>query len=224
MFLKIGHRGAKAYKPENTLSSFDYALKSGFLNAVEFDVRKTKDDKLVVIHDAKVDKTTNGKGYVNELTLSQIKQLNANGEKIPTLEEVLDFLDKKCDKILVELKEVGYEEKVLKEIEKRGLKDRTIIISFHEEALNKVRELDSKIETGFIYVKYKNPIKKALELKANYLLPLYHFVHSADVKKAHENGLKVIIWTINKREEALTYKEKGVDGIATDKPEVLEGF
>jgi len=224
MFLKIGHRGARAYKPENTLASFDYAIKSGCLNTVEFDVRRTKDGKFVIIHNAKVDKTTNGTGYVKDLTLKQIKALDADGEKIPTLQEVLDFLDKKVEKMLVELKEVGYEEKVLKEIKKRKLEDRAIIVSFHEEALKKVRKLDPKIETGFIYVKYKNPIKTALELKANYLITLYHFVHTANVEKAHANGLKMIVWTINTREEALTYKKKGVDGIATDKPEVLKGL
>ena len=223
MFLKICHRGGRAHVAENTLASFDYAIKHG-VNTVEFDVRRTKDGKLVIMHNAKVDKTTNGKGYVKDLTLKQIKELDAGGEKIPTLQEVLDFLDKKVEKMLVELKEVGYEDKVLREIKKRKLENRAIIVSFHEEALRRVRKLDPKIETGFIYVKYKNPIKTALELKANYLITLYHFVHTANVEKAHANGLKMIVWTINTREEALKYKRKGVDGIATDKPEILKGF
>jgi glycerophosphoryl diester phosphodiesterase len=218
--LKVGHRGARAYEPENTLRSFKKAIELG-VDAVELDVRRTKDDELVVIHDAEVSKTTNGKGLVNELTLKEIKQLNtAKGEKIPTLEEALNFLNKKV-KVIIELKEIGYEDKVLSLIIEKGLEKNVIIVSFHEEALRKVRKISNEIETGLIYVQHKNPIKAALELKANYLLPLYRFVHTANVQKAHENGLKVIVWTINTQEEASEYAKKGVDGIASDKPDIL---
>jgi len=219
--LRIGHRGARAYEPENTLRSFRRALELG-VNAIEFDVRRTKDGELVVIHDNKVDRTTDGKGLVNELTLKEIKELNTEkGEKIPTLEEALDFLDRKV-KLLIELKETGFEDKVLEVIKSKGLEDNVIIISFHEEALKRIRELSDKIETGLIYVKHKNPIKAALSLKAQYLLPLYRFTHSTLIKKAHENGLKVIVWTINTLEEAQEYARKGVDGIASDKPDILK--
>lgn len=219
--LKIGHRGARAYEPENTLLSFKKALELG-VDAVELDVRRTKDGEIVVIHDAKVDRTTNGKGPVSELTLREIKQLvTEKGEKIPTLEEALDFLDKKV-KILIELKEIGFEKKVLSLIHEKGLEKNVIIVSFLEEALRKVRELKDEVETGLIYVRHKNPIKAALELRANYLLPLYRFTHTANVQKAHEKGLKVIVWTINKQEEVAEYAKKGVDGIASDRPDILK--
>jgi glycerophosphoryl diester phosphodiesterase len=218
--LRIGHRGARAYEPENTIRSFRKALEIG-VDAVELDVRKTKDNKLVVIHDADVKRTTDGKGLVSELTLTEIKAFSTEkGEKIPTLEEVLDFLDKKV-KILIELKEVGVERQVLTAIGERGVKKNVIIVSFIEEALQKVRELDKDVETGLIYARHKNPLKTALELKANYLLPLYRFTHTANVQKAHENGLKVLVWTINKPEEIAEYAKKGVDGIASDKPDIL---
>jgi len=219
--LKIGHRGARAYEPENTLRSFKRALGLG-VDAVEMDVRKTRDGKIVVIHDAEVDRTTNGKGLVSALTLEEIKHLvTEKGEKIPTLEEALDFLDKKV-KILIELKETGLEEGVLNLIHKKGLGKNVIIVSFEEDALRKVRELNSQVETGLIYVKHKNPIKAALDLKANYLLSLYRFTHTANVQKAHEKGLKVIVWTINIQEEVSEYAKKGVDGIASDKPDILK--
>ena len=218
--LKIGHRGARAYEPENTLRSFKKALEIG-VDAVELDVRKTKDNQLVVIHDADVKRTTDGKGLVNELTLEEIKAFSAEkGEKIPTLKEALDFLDKKV-KIVIELKEVGVEEKVLAAVHVKGLQKNVVFVSFIEEALRKVRELDKEVETGLIYVKHKNPVKAALELKASYLLPLYRFTHTANVKKAHENGLKVVVWTINTPEEVAEYAAKGVDGIASDKPDIL---
>jgi len=219
--LKIGHRGARAYEPENTLRSFKKALELG-VDAVEFDVRGTKDGGIVVIHDAEVDRTTNGKGLVSELTLEEIEQLvTEKGEKIPTLEEALDFLDKKA-KILIELKETGLEKKVLSLIHEKGLENDVIIVSFHEEALRKVRELNDDVETGLIYVRHKNPIKAALELRAKYLLPLYRFTHASNVQKAHENGLKVIVWTINEREEVSGHVKKGVDGIASDTPDILK--
>jgi len=218
--LKIGHRGARAYEPENTLRSFQRAIELG-VDAVELDVRKTKDNEIVVIHNVDVNKTTDGSGSVSELTLEEIKRfVTEKGEKIPTLEEVLDSVGKRV-KILVELKETGIEEKVLGLIRGKGLIENVVIISFHEDALRKVRELDGEVATGLIYVRHKNPIRAALELKAEYLLSLYRFTHSANVKKAHEKGLKVIVWTINNEEEVAEYRKKGVDGIATDRPDIL---
>ncbi len=220
MLLKIGHRGARAYEPENNIRSFKKAIELG-ANAVELDVRKTKDNKIVVIHDAEVDKTTNGSGKVNELTLEEIKQFDTEkGEKILTLEEALEFLDKQV-KILIELKEAGLEEPILRLIQEKRLEKNVIIISFHEDALRKVRALNDVVATGLIYVRHKNPVDSALKLKAEYLLPLYRFTHSANVRKAHEKGLKVIVWTINKEEEVAEYRKKGVDGIASDKPDIL---
>jgi len=220
IMLRVGHRGARAYVPENTLTSFKKAVEIG-VDAVELDVRKTKDNQLVVIHDADVKRTTNGEGLVSGFTLKEIKNLSADGEKIPTLEETLDFLDKKV-KVFIELKETGIEEQVLSIVHAKNLEKNVVITSFLEDALKKVRELDRDIETGLIYARHKNPIKAALELKANYLFALYRFMHTANVQKAHENGLKVVVWTINNPEEVEEYAKKGVDGIASDKPDILK--
>ncbi len=218
--LRIGHRGARAYAPENTLSSFRKALEIG-VDAVELDVRKTKDDQLVVVHDKDVKRTTDSEGLVSELMLKEIKGFDAGGgEKIPTLEETLDFLDKKV-KVFIELKEAGIEKQVLSIVHQKELEENVVIVSFLEDALKKVRELNKDIETGLIYAKHKNPLKAALELKANYLLALYRFTHTANVEKAHECGLKMIVWTINSPQEAEEYAKKGVDGIASDKPDIL---
>jgi glycerophosphoryl diester phosphodiesterase len=221
--LRIGHRGAKAYAPENTLTSFRKALEIG-VDAVELDVRKTKDNQLVVIHDADVKRTTNGEGLVSELTLKEIKGFSAEQEeKIPTLQEALVFLDKKV-KVFIELKETGIEEQLLSLVYDKGLMKNVVVVSFLEDALKKVRELNKNVETGLIYAKHQNPLKAALDLKANYLLALYRFTHTANVEKAHENGLKVVVWTINNQQEAEEYAKKGVDGIASDKPDILMHF
>ncbi|HMK95482.1 MAG TPA: glycerophosphodiester phosphodiesterase family protein [Candidatus Limnocylindrales bacterium] len=218
--LRIGHRGARAYAPENTIAGFEKALEIG-VDAVELDVRKTKDNQLVVIHDEDVKRTTNCEGLVSELTLKEIKGFSTEGgEKIPTLEEALDFLDKKV-KVFIELKELGLEPQVLSIVHVKHVEKNVVIVSFLEDALKKVRELDKDVETGLIYAEHKNPVKAALELKANYLLALYRFVHTANVAKAHENGLKVIVWTINSPQEVEEYTAKGVDGITSDRPDIL---
>ncbi len=218
--LKVGHRGARAYEPENTVRSFKKAIELG-VNAVELDVRRTKDSEIVVIHDADIKKTTNGEGLVSELTLKEIKSFaTEKDERIPTLEEALDFLDKKV-KVFIELKELGLENQVLALVKKKELEKQVVLVSFLEETLRKVRELDSEIETGLIYSKYKNPLKAALDLKVQWLVAFYRFTHSANVWKAHENGLKVLVWTANTPEEVAEMRKKGVDGVASDKPDIF---
>lgn len=221
MFLKIGHRGARAYEIENTLGSFRKAIELG-VNAVELDVRQSRDSRLIISHDDTLKKVYGKDLSVHEATLMELKE--ETEDRIATLEEALHFLDKKVEKILVELKEAGYEKRVLSAIRKEKLKERVIVVSFHEEALAHVREIDKEIETGLIYAKFRNPMGAALTLNARYLLPLYRFAHASDVEKAHKNNLKVIVWTINTQEEMREYVAKGVDGIATDKPDIFEGI
>jgi glycerophosphoryl diester phosphodiesterase len=177
---------------------------------------------VIISHDDNLKKVFGKDIPLNEATLKELKQ--ATGDRIATLEEALHFLDRKVEKILVELKEAGYEEKVLAAIRKEKLAERVIVVSFHEKALAHVREVDEKIETGLIYAKFRNPMDAALKLNARYLLPLYRFAHTRDVEKAHMNNLKVIVWTINTKEEVREYFAKGVDGIATDKPDIFHGI
>jgi len=221
MFLKIGHRGAKAYETENTLESFDKAVALG-VNAVELDVRTSKDGTLIVSHDDGLKRVYGKDVLLSHATLEELRYLT--GGKIVTLEEALRFLRRKVEKVLVELKETGFEKKTLDVIGREKLRGKAIVVSFHEKALSRVRELDKKIEAGLIYARFKKPIDTALNLDLQYLVPLYRFVHRRDVQKAHKNNLKVIVWTINRRDEAMSYIAKDVDGIATDKPDIFKGI
>lgn len=221
MFLKIGHRGAKGLKIENTIESFAEAIKFG-CNAIEFDVRKTKDDKLIVIHDCNLKRVWGKNLLVKRSTLKEIKEISNN--LIPTFEEALNFIDKKLEKILVEIKEEGYEDKILKVIKSKKLLSNVIIISFIENCLEKIKELSKKIETGLIYVRHKNPLKTAKKLNVNYVLPFYKFTHSKNVEDFHRENIKVIVWTINNKNEILEYINKNVDGIATDFPNLFKGI
>jgi len=221
MFLKIGHRGAKAYEIENTLESFKKAAELG-ANAIELDVRQSKDRELIVCHDDNLKRVFGIDLPIHEATLAELKKVT--GSRMITLAEALQSVGENVDKILVELKETGHEKKVLDEVNKAKQENRVIIVSFHEEALAAVRKLDKKIETGLIYTKFRNPIDAAMKLQAQYLLPLYRFTHTKDIEKSHKNNLKVIVWTINTAEEAQAYIAKGVDGIATDKPDIFQGI
>lgn len=221
MFLKVGHRGAKAYVTENTLDSFRKAIEFG-ANAIELDVRISKDGKLIVFHDDNLKKVFGKDVRVDKTTLKELKTLTE--DKIPALDEALDFIDKKVDKILIELKEVGSEKKVIDVVIKQKLIDRAVIISFHEEALANVRGINKKIETGLVYARHKNPIASVLALNAQYLVPLYRFIHTKNIEDAHKRNLKVIVWTINTKNEAKEYIAKGVDGIASDKPDIFKGI
>jgi len=218
MFLKIGHRGAKGYITENTLESFSKAIDLG-ANAVELDVRRSKDAQLIISHDDNLKKVFGKDVLVSESTLPELKQLTGN--MIVTLEEALRFIGGKVEKTLIELKETGYEESVLDLITQEHLRERVIVVSFLEDALVRVRDLDETIETGLIYTKPKKPIETALRLNAQYLVSLYRFMHRRDVAKAHKSNLKVIVWTINTKKEAEEYVAKDVDGIASDKPDIL---
>ena len=220
MFLKIGHRGAKAYEVENTVDSYKKAVELG-ANAIELDVRLSKDRELVVCHDNNLKKIFGIDMPVHEATMIELKK--ATGNRIITLAEALQSVGRNVVKILVELKEMGHEKNILDAVKKDNRKDRLIIVSFHEEALAVVRTLDKKIETGLIYTKIRNPVEAARKLGASYLLPFYRFTHTKDIEKAHKSNLKVLVWTINTEEEVSAYIAKGVDGIATDRPDIFHG-
>jgi glycerophosphoryl diester phosphodiesterase len=221
MFLKIGHRGARAYEIENTLASFRRAIELG-VNALELDVRLSKDRKLVVSHDDNLKRVFGKDMPVKEATLEELRE--STGRKMVTLDEALEFIDGKVEKILVELKETGYEERVMDVLKREQIEQQIILTSFHEDALRIVRQRDGKIDTGLIYARLRKPIDLARELKCQYIIPLYRFVHRRDVEEAHKSGLRVIVWTINTAEEVREFIVRGVDGIASDRPDIFSGI
>ena len=147
IFFKVGHRGAQAYEVENTLKGFQRAIELG-VNAIEFDVRATRDGKLIIFHDDNLERIFGVDLPVNQTTLKELKR--HSGNSIPTLSEALRFINNKVEKILIELKETGCEKRALSIIRRQKMQDRAIIISFHEQALSEMRQLDHKIETGLI--------------------------------------------------------------------------
>jgi glycerophosphoryl diester phosphodiesterase len=218
MFLRVGHRGAKAYETENTIASFLKALELG-ANAVEFDVRQAREETLVVIHDDNLKRVFAVDLRVDEASVADLK--GASGGLIPTLAEALDALAGRVEKILIELKEPGCEDKVLDLLGSMNLREPVILSSFHEDVIERLGALDRSVERGLIYARHKNPIASAVRLRVRYLIPLYRLVHTKDIRETHATGLQVIVWTINSRTEAETFAGKGVDGIVSDRPDIL---
>ncbi len=216
----IGHRGAAALEPENTLLSIKRAIDIG-VDAIEIDVHLSKDKELVVIHDATVDRTTNGTGPVSGYSVQEIKRLDAGkGEAIPTLQEVIDLIDKRV-MLIIELKEEGTEGSVVDLIVRNNLFDKSCVISFWHRLVKTVKAMDSRIKTGVLLVGSPVDACVATRASADALVMKYTFVDRELVEMAHEKGLKVFIWNIDDRELLRPYVDMGVDAIGTNDPRVL---
>ena len=219
--LLVGHRGASAYEPENTLRSFRAAVDLG-ANAVELDIRATRDGKIVVIHDSKVNRTTNGKGRVSKLTLSEIRKLDAGmEEKIPTLAEAVVWAKGRAT-LLVEFKEPGLEAKAVKIF--RGNKD-ILAISFFATVLEELKRISPRVKTGLLFdSKPKNLdefLSSCKQLKISWILGKAKFVNRKLVSKAHEKGLRVLAWTIDRPRVLAKKIALGLDGVTSNKPDLF---
>jgi len=219
--LIIAHRGASAYEPENTLRSVKKALELG-ADMVEVDVRASRDGHVVVMHDAVVDRTTNGKGYVKGMTLEDLKKLNAGlGESIPTLREVAELIGRKAQ-LVVEIKVSEIEKRVLQIIKENELDRQTLITSFYHPILKRVKELNPNIRTGAIIA--SRPIKAAqlaMDANSDALFPRHIYVDPQMVEEAHRQDLAVYPWTVDTLNEIDPLIKMGVNGIVTNKPDVL---
>ena len=190
-------------------------------SAIEFDVRKSRDGRLVVIHDSKVDRTTDGTGPVSGKTLEELKTLDAGcGERIPTLEEVFENFGGRCG-LVVELKEKGTEEKTVSLIKKHSLTKEVAVVSFRGDCIRSVRELDSAIPTGLITVFGFGCVKKALSLGCRVVATNHRFMTRRLVSEARGNGLFVCCWTVNDPKRGEKLAGMGLNGVITDKPDLL---
>ena len=150
-FLTIGHRGVMGVEPENTLRSFVRAEREG-LDVIELDLHLSKDGALVVMHDAEVDRTTDGAGPIGDLTLAELRELDAGqGERVPVFEEVLDAV---AAPIQAEIKDVAAARALAEVLRARDLIGRVEVISFHDEALAEIRALLPEVRTALVASRY----------------------------------------------------------------------
>jgi len=212
MSIVIGHRGARSLAPENSLEAIRVARRCG-ADFVEVDVRLSKDGHLIVIHDDTVDRTTDGSGKVEEMTLEDLSGLNLdNGDKIPTLSEAVAISEKLDMGIVVEMKDEGLEALVAQEVEGR----KAIVTSFYHASVREIKDL-ADVKTGIIISSLPlNPIDLALWAQADAIFP--RRVNPNLFKRSHQKGIKVYPWIINDPDEARWMNRLGADGLVTDDP------
>jgi glycerophosphoryl diester phosphodiesterase len=239
----VGHRGASARHPENTLPSFEAAIQAG-ADVIELDVRLTADRVPVVMHDADVSHTTDGAGFVNELTLGAVKRLRAghrdNAQSgradVPTFLEALEVLSGRAG-VDVEIKnlpgEPGFDspreevvERALEVLEESRFKGEVILSSFNWLSIERSQALRPDLPTGFLSTASIDPWASLLYTKSgghDYVLPQYPVLLEAGpayVQAAHADGVRVGTWTADEPELIERLFEMGVDAVATNRPEV----
>lgn len=219
----VGHKGAAGYAPENTIGSFQTAIDIG-CDRAELDVRMTKDNKVVVIHDKEVSKLTNGKGFVSEMTLADLKELDCKeGEKIPTLQEVIDVCKNKID-LQIELKADGTPKAVNSHILQNGIENQVVITSFKEHLLKEIKGLNPNLKVGLLF--YTDNILENIwnlvdSIPLDFLAPFSEIVTKELIDKAHSMGKTVYAYGVNDKKIGDKLISMGIDEIGTDYPKLF---
>jgi glycerophosphoryl diester phosphodiesterase len=234
----IAHRGASGHAPENTMAAFRRAVELG-ARFIETDLQLSRDSRAVAMHDFTLDRTTTGKGEVHQLPLDQIRALDAGawyenrgaksyaGEKVPTLEEILDFAKQNDVIFYLEIKSGqawGIEHVVVATLRDYNAGARVVILSFDPAALDTIHRLDSTMMTGFLCEHPSSDlVERTVRAGARQLVARGDLITPAVIDQAHHAGLQVAAWTINEVEQMRRLIEIGVDGIITDYPDRLLG-
>jgi len=230
--LLIAHRGASGYAPENTLAAFRKAVAMG-LSFIETDLQLSRDARFVAIHDDTVNRTTNGQGSVHDMTLAELRRLDAGswfgssfvGERIPTLEEILEFAKRHDIVFYLELKPGGSwggEHALIGALRESGEFARVVVISFDSALVAAVRRVEPTLMTGLLSDgQIEKPIEKALEIGARQLIIRGDLVTPAMIAEAKRNDLQVICWTVNHPAHMRLLASAGVAGIMSDYPDRL---
>lgn len=230
----IGHRGAREEAPENTLYGFEHLRKLN-IHRVEFDVRLNKDKELVVIHDESLDRTTDTQGLIKDFTTQELKAVNAcaqfsqsvAAEGVPSLREVLQqWPDLLHAQIEVKPPEIEDHQIICEQIQsllfELGLQKQCMITSSDIAFLESCKTFASDITRGYIYYDLeKKPIETCLETEAGLLAIHWKLCYQELIEQAHEAGLEVSAWTVNKEKAFLRLKSWGIDSIISDYPSTL---
>jgi glycerophosphoryl diester phosphodiesterase len=230
--LVIAHRGASGHAPENTLAAFRKAVALG-ASFIETDLQLSRDAHFMAIHDDSVNRTTSGRGSVHDLTLAELRQLDAgswfgsefSGEHIPTLEEILQFSKKNDVVFYLELKPSGAwggEHALIGALRDSGEIARAVVISFDAASMLNLHNIDPTVMTGLLYDgQIDKPIEKAVEIGARQLVTRGDLVTPAMLEQARKKDLQVVCWTVNHPAHMRLLIEAGVAGIMTDYPDRL---
>ena len=217
--LRIGHRGACGHAPENTLASIEKAISIG-CDFTEVDVQRTADESLILLHDERVDRTTNGKGAAAEMTLADIRKLDAGGgQVIPTLEEALATAGGRIGLIL-ELKAEGLAYDVCGIVRASGFPGEIIYASFLHDELQHVRRADPDARTLVLFKRLsKDPAAEATRLQATHVGLRFDTATLPLMKALHKARLRVFVYTVNRPADIARMRALGVDGIVSNHPD-----
>ncbi len=217
----VGHRGAAGHAPENTLASFRKAIELG-CPKTELDVRLSSDGEAVVMHDPEVDRTTDGRGFVSDMTLDELKKLRcANGQKIPTLQEVVDLCGGKIG-LEIDLKSEGTPRAVNNLLLKNDMVSDVVVISFLIGVLEETKRINPDIRVGLSLLGYgERAWGLAKSCKAEYLFLRGDVVDEEVVKKAHQSGLRIHAYHVDDKGLGEKLIRTGVDEIGTDYPDLF---
>jgi glycerophosphoryl diester phosphodiesterase len=217
-FLTIGHRGLMGVEPENTLRSFVAAEQAG-LDVIELDLHLSKDGALVVMHDADVDRTTDGTGPIAEQTLAELRALDAGrGERVPVFEEVLDAVR---SPLQAEIKDVQAARALAEVLHARALVDRVEVSSFHDEAIAEIARLVPGVRTALIGSRYgTDVVERAVAVGAATVCLNIRRLTLEIVELARAKDLRIIGWVVNTQDQLRLVRALGLDGATTDLPEI----
>ena len=215
----VGHRGAAAVQPENTLAGFEYAIQLG-CEYVETDVHLCRDGHLVIIHDDTVDRTTNGKGRVAEMSLNELRGLDAGeGRQIPLLQEVLDVVRDKVI-LLCELKGAYTPDPAVRMVLDNGMADQVIFTSFHFGRLARVKQIDTHLQIG---ATFGDPpadvLEQALALGAETVGIHHAKMTEAFVIRARQLGLNLRAWNPDEEADIQRMIDLSPTGISSNRPD-----
>ncbi|MHA1786205.1 MAG: glycerophosphodiester phosphodiesterase [Candidatus Helarchaeota archaeon] len=225
-FLIIAHRGASRFEFENSMSAFKKAVKLG-ADMIETDVQKTKDGVLVLNHDNSLYHATGKRRLISKLTHAELKKLKLkNGEPIVTVDDLLSELKNKI-KFNLEIKTHNIEKKVLFLVKSHDLLDDVIFSNFSLKSIKRIKNIEPKAHVAFLTIfPYRIlqtffPMKKLVKIGIEALNPLHNVVSDGLIKNVHQHDMKIYPWTINNKKRILYLKEKEVDGVFTDYPNIL---
>lgn len=228
--LVIAHRGASAYRPENTFAAYELAFAQG-ADMIEIDLHCTRDGAVVVTHDEDLS-GLGGRGEIADATLAEVRALDAGeGQRVPTLDEVLDRFGERIA-FNLELKRgrradyPGLERQALEALEQRGLLERTLFSSFHEAVLARLRALSSAARIGLLLSRRApdRALERARALGAEALHPERSLARPSFVSAAQQAGFAVHVYTVDREEELRELLRLGVDGIFTNVPDRLRAL
>lgn len=228
----IAHRGFSGRYPENTNIAFAKALTEGYCDGIEVDVHMTKDNKLVIIHDEKLDRTTTGTGYIKDHTLEELMQLDAGvkydekykGEKILCIKAAMELAKKYNVKLYVEIKDTegfyqAIEEEILDRVVTVGVEDKVVLSSYNVATLKKIKEMKPNVETALLVKELTWDIRDYRYADA--LSCPYEQLTEEAVDTIHSIGKKVIAWVVDEKASMKAMKALKVDAVITNYPDEL---